>query len=125
MRFLCSTNMEGNMILKKRIAAAPGLIQAAGIFLVILTFSLLLMSSDYAQATSAPTIISGVVQAVGTESITVNRNHYDISRAVLVTADGERTSISFIKPGDRVELAVDEGQVVRVRVDRSYSKELR
>lgn len=109
------------MILKKRIAL-PRSLPAAGLFLLVLTFCLfILQSPDYAKTiTTPPTIISGVVQEVGAGSIRVNGNDYDISRAVLVTADGEKTFISFIRRGDRVAIVVEEGEVVKVRIDNRH-----
>jgi hypothetical protein len=111
--------MEDNMILEKRIAVLPHNIQAAGLFLLVLTFSFfILQSPGYARTvTTPPTIIAGVVQEVSASSIRVNGNDYDISRAVLVTADGQRTFISLIKPGNRVAIVVEEGEVIKVRID--------
>jgi len=97
----------------------PGNVQAAGIFLLVLSFFLFLTPSpDYAKTVrSAPKIISGIVQSVGAGSITVNRDHYDVSQATFVTIEGKKTFLSLIKPGDRVAIVLEEGEVVQVRVE--------
>ena len=105
---------------RKGIAAAFRCnVQAAGLFVLVLAFCLFLAPApDYAKTVSAPPrIIAGVVQSVGAGSLTVNTNHYDVSRAKFVTVDGDKTYLSLIKPGDRVAIVLEEGEVVMVRVD--------
>ena len=92
---------------------------AAAMFSLMLAFSFFLASTGNAKTvTRPPTIISGIVQSVGDGSITVNRDRYDVSRAVFVTADGNRTFLNLIKPGDKVAIVIEEGEVVKVRVDQ-------
>ena len=91
---------------------------AAAMFSLMLAFSFFLASTGDAKTLrTPPKIVTGVVQEVGTGALTVNRDRYDISQAVIVTVEGRKTSLSYIKPGDRVELVIEEGDVIKVRVD--------
>ena len=91
------------------------------ILAVLLVCLLIFVSQSTAKtARTAPQIAGGVVTEVTATAIEVKGKSYDISHARIVTLDGKRVTRDFIRNGSRVELAIYEGEVIRVRVDNNY-----